>query len=444
MAPVRVTLEKLDREPAPAKVHSAPDCVVGRIGRLEVMVAEAGGLVALLEVGKAVSHPPQADLGDGLEIERPSSLEGSSRLLCDLMGASRVGEAGVGVGVEGGQAGEADVGQGQPRTWPERLQLFPRPLEVLAGEVGPLELPVAAAKHQAVAGGLPHLAGRFQPRDAFLQQLAGKSRLGVLPARLAGHAHQPAGLDRFGGVGQRSFQELRGVAKGERAAGLGGRLLAHGHRFREASSQQQVLRAVGGGRVGLPGQHVGQAVVHLAPAGRHQVLVDGLPGQGVAEPVGGGLPVVLLQQLVEDAGLQSCRDGGLVATGQRNQGREIERAAHDRGRSDHLGGLRAQALDPQQDRVADGRRDPQPELNHRLAVPAGLVLEDVAAVEGVLEHLLDDEGVALGPEMEEVLKLRADLLLVEDRTDHPADLGRVEGAQLHLPDARPAPALHGR
>src|SRR5207248_10709680 len=99
----------------------------------------------------------------------------------------------------------------------------------------------------------------------------------------------------------------------------------------------------------------------------------------------------------------------------------------------------AETAEAHEDRVADRAR--HADLVQRLAIPACVGPEDVAAVDGVTKHLLEHKRVAFAALLEEVAKLVAQVGLVEDRHDHGLDGMRPESTdldQLRLAGAPPA------
>ena len=129
--------------------------------------------------------------------------------------------------------------------------------------------------------------------------------------------------------------------------------------------------------------------------------------------------------------------------GDGDERRVVERPAEHGGSPQDLDLGRVEACEPEQDRVADRLRDAQ--LLERARVPAVAGADDVAAVDRLLQHLLEHERVALGPRVHQVAKLGPGRLVVEDRRDHLGDLAAVERRQRHeLDEAGAAPRLQER
>src|SRR5947209_20499389 len=106
-----------------------------------------------------------------------------------------------------------------------------------------------------------------------------------------------------------------------------------------------------------------------------------------------------------------------VVPGHADQHAVLERAAEDGCRTYDVRLCIAHALDPEQDRLLDGRREAK--LTDRLAVPTAGSREDIASIERHLEELFENERIALGPLVKEVAQSRFDRCMVNARPDPP-------------------------
>ena len=132
----------------------------------------------------------------------------------------------------------------------------------------------------------------------------------------------------------------------------------------------------------------------------------------------------LLEQLLGDADRERALDRRLVHGSDRDERPVVERPAeHGRGLERLRLGL-VEPLEPQQDRVAHRRGDAQ--LVELALLPALARAEDVAAVDRLLQHLLEHERVPVRPRVHEVPEAGIDRSVVEDRADHLGDLAALE------------------
>ena len=81
-----------------------------------------------------------------------------------------------------------------------------------------------------------------------------------------------------------------------------------------------------------------------------------------------------------------------------------------------------------QDRVANSAR--YAHLAKRFAIPPAVGVKDVAAIERVAQHLLEDEWIPLAALVEEITELIAHVRLFKDRADDVGDFCRFECLQL--------------
>jgi hypothetical protein len=180
-------------------------------------------------------------------------------------------------------------------------------------------------------------------------------------------------------------------------------------------------------------QRLADAAVEAAAGGLQQAAVRHLLHQPVAEPVLRRRAAAQLDDQVEPHQLRQRRHH-LLARQQPLEQRQAEAAADRTGDGHHLAGARRQAVEARLQRPLDHRRD------HDLTVravedPAVAVLPaQGAALDQVLQRLLQEEGVAAGALGQRLEQLRRQLALRQRRGQLAAGT-RVEWPQLDLPVA---------
>lgn len=337
---------------------------------LEVVVAAALGL---LGVGLPVAEAVQALGQDARVVQAAGHIERTLEMLARAT-----------VVAPGPEEAELD-------------QALPLGASVAEGAGRPQGLLVALARGVPRAQGLVHLrCGAQQLNRGWPLKLPhGVERQAVVVERLARRV-EDAGLVASGhAVGQRPLPEAGGGA----VPGQLARPLA----WRRAIQLFERLR--------------NPPVQGLALVGG-QCAVDRLAGEGVAK--GEQVAALPRQQL----GLYQLRDEGLEhGLVQPRQGLEQgggEAPANRRGEVEHPPRRGVEPGHAPLDRVLHATR--RLELGEALAVPAAVDLEDIAGVDERLEHLLDEEGVALsqlGHCRHELAAHRGGL--VKDRADHLRD-----------------------
>ncbi len=279
-----------------------------------------------------------------------------------------------------------------------------------------------------------------------------RDRLGEIAFRarwIAGTPHHPADaheeprpLDVAVDVGQRPEQQLGCLGKALPVLRLGRRLQPDRHRLREPGGREEMPGALARGWVGHGRQRVGRSRMQGLPPRQDDVVVDRLACQGVPELVAAALRVDV-EQLLADECHEGRLDGRDLAAADAGQEIRSDRGAQDRGGLEDLDGRLRQPLDALQDRLADRSR--QAQLLDLPSLPASRGAVDVAAVDGVLEQLLEHEGVALATLQEQVAELRADDIAGEDRAHHLGHRRGVEWLELDDGGCRTAtPALEDR
>ena len=155
--------------------------------------------------------------------------------------------------------------------------------------------------------------------------------------------------------------------------------------------------------------------------------MDRFSGEGMAKAI--ATRRLLFHELFLDKVSKGTEHLLGVVPGHADQHAVLERAAEDGCRTYDVRLCIAHALDPEQDRLLDGRREAK--LTDRLAVPTAGSREDIASIERHLEQLFEDERIALGPLVKEVAQIRFDRRVVKDRADHlPHPAGR-QGLEIH-------------
>ena len=324
----------------------------------------------------------------------PHALEPGSGRPRDLDRLRRHLEAVVVVELELVEPGQPDVRERELGRRAVLLEDASRVLGLLEGQVGTALLPAAASQHEPGARGFELLPEALEARDALHQHLFRRGGLPVHPEHLSHVGEQARPLERVADVRKGAVEELERLGERERRLRLLGRLDALRHRLVEASRSEQVARDLQGLRAGVH-EHVGRAAVDLLAAREHDLVRDGLLRQRVPPPVRGAPGVDLLQQLLRHADRERVVHGRVGNAGDADERGVVERPSqHGRGLED-LDVGRVEAREPQQDRVADGLGNAQ--LLQAARLPAVIRADDVAAVDRLLEHLLEDEGVSLRP-----------------------------------------------
>ncbi|TMC89067.1 MAG: hypothetical protein E6J12_10235, partial [Chloroflexi bacterium] len=348
--------------------------------------------VAVLEVLIRLLDLPGRDFGHRDEVPRPGQRHARTRKPRHLGGSLRGGEAGVAALVEQLEARQPDVRDGKSFARTCRLEDLLGPLELLARQVWALQLPDAPAEQEPVACRLHLQAGGLEVTNALLEQRPRGGRFEVLPKSVGRSAHEAPALHRVGHMRGGALEELGGVLVGTSCDGRLGRSHAHSHRLLEVAGHQQVVREVDGLPAGLRFEDLSDAGVELLPARNDDVLIDGFARERVTEHIASGRAVGLLEQLVVDTRLERRQDGGAAPACDRCERRQVKGLADRGGGRQDLDVVRAEAADADQDGVTDRAR--HADLVYCLAVPSLVGLEDVAAVDGVAQELLEHEGVA--------------------------------------------------
>lgn len=329
------------------------------------------------------------------------------------------------------------------RRGPGRLEDVPGPLEVCEREIRAGAFPATAAEDHPEARGIEQLAERLESVEPVGQELLSRGRFAVQPVDAPDPAHDARALGRIGHVRESALEERDGLVKGDGALGFVRTLQADRHRLGEPSGSEQVVSEVDGPRRLLLREHVSRSRVDLLPPRRDHVGGDRLLRQRVppavaSEPVG-----MLFDQLLADRGLERRLDCGLLRFRHREQGRVVERPPEHGRCLQHLGVRGLKPRQAEEDRVADRLGDLQ--LLERFPVPAPVGTEDVAALDCLLQHLLEHEGVAFGALVHEVAELVPDLGGVEDGGDHLGNAPWRQGIELDdLRRPRAAPCLDRR
>ena len=172
-----------------------------------------------------------------------------------------------------------------------------------------------------------------------------------------------------------------------------------------------------------------------------RVTGNRLLGERVAPGVALAGLGLLLEELLRDRGLERGEHAGVVRLRDLEQQVVVERAAQHGGGAQHLDRLRIEPTDAQEHRLAD--RLGHPQRVDRASSPAGVGLDDLTPVDGLSEHLLEHERVALRALGDEARELRADLLRVQDGRDHLGHVRRGHGGDGdRLRQAGAPPDLH--
>ena len=354
----------------------------------------------------------------------PESLELRSGGARDLDGLLGHLEAVLVVELELVEAGEPDVREREVGRRAVLLQDAPCVLRLLVRQVGAALLPTAAPEDE--------------PRPRGLDRRG----LPVHPEHAAHVGEQTRADERVAHVRERVVEELERLAERERRLRMLGRLYALWHRLVEAGGAEQMARHLV--RLGARGEEdVGRPAVDLLPAREHDLVVDGLLRQRVSPAVGGAGGVDLLQELLRHTDGERVVHGRVGDAGDGDERRVVELPPEDGGGLEDLDVHGLEPREPEQDGVADRLGNSQLLELPRLPAVAGA--DDVAAVDRLLQHLLEHERVPLRPPLHEVAELGRDRLRVEDRRDHLRDLAAVERRQRdRLGHARPAPRLEER
>ncbi len=116
---------------------------------------------------------------------------------------------------------------------------------------------------------------------------------------------------------------------------------------------------------------------------------------------------------------------------------DVEAASGDGGQDQRVACASAQTLDAAAHGILHGTRDAQ--LDQRPAIPHPAGVEDVSGGDKRGEHLLDEEGIAVGERIDGIQEVGADRAIErEDGPQHRLDLGRAETAQGQLGGHAPA------
>ena len=389
----------------------------------------AGLAEALVEVFQPFRETTRVGEAGAQVVVSPDPRRHGPDLPGDLDGGGRGRDRRLALELDHVQAGQPDVDHRQVLAGPVRLQRLARLFQLRAGEVEARALPAGDGELDPEMGGAALGAGRLQPVDACRQPAP---RLGDLAVLQAGHA-QPAlqlgllevALDVLERLGVDLGRVLGGIS---RLRLLGG-LQEEGRGRAPVARRQQVPADLDRRRPGLSRQRRRRRSVEAPAAGSDQVVLDGIAGERVTEPVEPELAVGLFEQLGGDRGLQRVPQLLCVETGHGGQALVAEALAENGRRLQDLHALAAQALDPRQHAFADGLRQ-QPLLP---SLPAG--------VAGSAEQLLDQVRIALGTLQDRLQGGRSKTIRTNGGPDHRAGLDCVQRLQPDDLDlVRPLPA----
>ena len=248
--------------------------------------------------------------------------------------------------------------------------------------------------------------------------------------------HEQSGVEPLAGVlrgGDGALEVLQRLARGAEAQrARGGAQCVAPRRLPRASLEGvigervvAVVRAI----VVVALERGGDRAMQRDAFAREQARAHGLAREGVAkrEPV----RRLLDDELRVDQLLHQREQLGLVVLRERLEQPEVEATSGHGGDRRDRARVGAQHRQSARHRLGGGAR--HADLLERACAPHAVLAHEIAGDEQGLEHLLDEERIALGESVQRVDEVRSERdLRAEDRLQHRRHVGHAERAQLHL------------
>ena len=277
-------------------------------------------------------------------------------------------------------------------------------------------------------------------RDGVGEELLGRGRLAVHPAQMAHSIEQQRLFARIGDVGENALEEMARLPECDCALGF-----VRGAETRDdglvGPAGSEEVAGDGDCASVLGEERIGSAGMDSLALRQDRVARDRLLGEGVAPAVAVARLRALVEKLLRNGGLEGFQHDSLVESRNVHEQAVVERPAEDGGRPQHLDLLCVEPAETEEHRLAHGLR--KAERLGRVSLPAGLRLDDLAAVERLTQHLLEHERVTLGTRVDEVRELGAHVVGVEDRRDHLGHVAlRHRRHRDRLRQPRSPPGLH--
>ena len=241
---------------------------------------------------------------------------------------------------------------------------------------------------------------------------------------------------RLGAVARPLIQAQR-VAVGEEGCGGGGRLHGVVEALVEAAALHRVVGKVLDGDPPSPLaqglEAFGDAAVEEAAADGVQLVVEDLADLVVGE--GDRLAGAGFEELRGDGLVEGVEELILRLIGDRRELGELEGLAEDGGGAQDLGGGRAEVVEA----AADGRLDALGQDQGGALLPApplAALADDLALADQGLDHLLDEEGVALGLAVDVGAEILVEAIIAQQHRQHGRGAVRLEAFEVD-PDRCP-------
>src|SRR4029453_6105895 len=340
-------------EVARDSVHAVPNLVVERVRSNDRVALRKSFLETLVHQGELT---PRAVVSDRDEAEGPEPLEVGRRMLGDVDGAFRCGQALVVLQLKRVDACDADVHQCQIGGRSLVLERCTRMLELLHGGLRLVELPLTTTEVDSSLGRLDRIAEVAELPDGLDEELLGGGRLAVVPAKAAHPGEEQRALVRIGEMRENVFEGLRSLPGRDRALSIVSRPKTSAGGFVRPSGVQKMARD-GHGAPTPALERVGGTGMDPLALRQDRVARNRLLRQGMPPAVALICRCVLLQELLTDCLLQSGEDGALLRFGDVDEQSVLERAPeHGRG-PQHLDVNRVEPADAGQHRPAPGTRE---------------------------------------------------------------------------------------
>src|SRR4029453_11068133 len=230
-------------EVARDSVHAVPNLVVERVRSNDRVALRKSFLETLVHQGELT---PRAVVSDRDEAEGPEPLEVGRRMLGDVDGAFRCGQALVVLQLKRVDACDADVHQCQIGGRSLVLERCSRMLELLHGGLRLVELPLTTTEVDSSLRCLDRVAEVAELMDGLDEELPGGSRFAVVPAKSAHAREEQCTLVRIGDAREDVFEQFCRLPERNRALGLlGGPETCTGGLVRPSGIQQMARNGHG-------------------------------------------------------------------------------------------------------------------------------------------------------------------------------------------------------